>query len=162
MSITRNYRHCEEMCSFTLPVDTIKYTPCITTASQCKNLFYKIQDYRQSVSTEVSQPPLRFAKPPNGIFCVSPGTTSCNNQRHPFCLSPCSSTEQVLPLLDSGLSPIATKPSVLNTKSTGGLQKVQELPEVITKFGAAVRSAQERTHTHRPISKGAHDPRPKR
>lgn len=42
----------------------------------------------------------------------------------------------------------------------GELQKVQELPEVITKCNVAVRFSQERTHTFHQILKGAHDRHP--
>lgn len=54
------------------------------------------------------------------------------------------------------------KLSVLNAKSTGELQKVRELPEVITKCNAAVRSSQETTHTSHQILKGLRTATPKR
>lgn len=107
----------------------------------------------------------QLAKHPKSSFCLlahgDRDTSLCsNNRRHPSCLSPFSSTEQVLLLLDFGLSPISTKPSVPNMKSTDGLQKVQELPEVITKVGAAVRSSQTRMHTFHQILKEARNVTP--
>lgn len=123
-----------------------------------KVYFTNIQDERQL------RPQVSFTKPPKLCCCVltqAPHVATIEDT--PFALHHFPQQNRFSCSWPLGYrSPISTKLSVLNTTSTGELQEVQALPQVITKLNAAVRFSQERTQTFQRTRKGTHDPPPDR